>query len=429
MASHAPPAPTRLILPLDRLAHHGLWLAIGIAVAVRWLAIVAIGQPLQSDGLAYFTMARTLAETGIITDSFGQHAFYSPGYSLLLTPFFRVFGAGTPVAYAVNLVLAGVSAALVWRLVRALGGSRGAGMLGALGYALWFPAIWNATDVARENLSTPLMLGFALVCVRIAKGRADWRTAAGAGALYGAGLLAGTSVVLTGAAFAVALAIALHRTPGAGMKRLAVFAVAAGLVLTPWLVVTNTMIGRPVLTTNGPFNLYIGNNPAANGHFVSMRDTPLAPVWHQRIAVLGEAGTADWLTTEVTTWVAANPGRAAALAAKKLALFWAPNVPDAEDVERAPALAALRIVDLAQWAAILALGGIALFGRHVDRRLRWTLATLIVGYWLVHGATYIIPRYRDPVMPVLIALSALTAQRWLAETPAARWIVRRERAA
>lgn len=432
MASHATPAPppvrsappTRLTLPVGALVRHGLWLAIATAVAIRLLGILTVAPPLESDSLGYFTMARTLAEGGAMTDQYGNHAFYSPGYPLLLTPFFWLFGAGTPIAYAINLALAAASTALVWRLVQALGGSRGAAVLGAFGYALWFPAIWGAVDITRENLSTPLMLAFALICVAIAQGRTDWRTAAWAGTLYGAGLLAGTSVLLTGAAFAVALAIALHRTPGAGLRRLAAFAGAALLVLGPWLVATNTMIGRPVVTTNGPFNLYIGNNPAANGHFVSMRDTPLGPVWHERIAVLGEAGTGAWLTGEVTNWVAANPGRAAALAGKKLALFWAPNVPDAADLERAPALAGLRIIDLAQWAAILLLGGIALFRRDFDRRLRWVLAALVVGYWVIHGATYIIPRYRDPVMPVLIALAALTTARW-----GERWLVRREFAA
>lgn len=376
------------------------------------MAMLTFGPELRSDGLGYFTMARSLAETGVITDQFGQHTFFSPGYPLLLTPFFWILGSGTPVAHIVNLGLAALSAALVWRLVQALGGSRAAALIGALGFAVWLPSIWNAADLAKENLATPLLLGFTLICVRIAQGAAGWRMAALGGALYGAGLLTGTSVILTGAAFAVALAIALHRTPLAGARRLAIFAGAALLVLSPWLAATNTMIGRPVITTNGAFNLYIGNNPAATGHFVSIRETPVGPVWHERIAVLGEVGTSDWLSGEVVAWLRANPGRAATLAAKKLALFWAPNVPDRADAAEAPLLAAVRILDLVQWAAILALAGVALFRRDFDRPLRWTIAATVAGFWLIHGATYIIPRYRDPIMPVLIALAALSATAW-----------------
>ncbi|MES2754616.1 MAG: hypothetical protein V4659_08125 [Pseudomonadota bacterium] len=411
MASHATPLPDRFAVPVAALVQHGLWIAIGAALVIRLAALIVVPQALASDGLAYFTLARSLAETGVMTDNWGHHAFYSPGYPLLLAPFFWVFGAGSPVAHFVNLGLAAVSTALVWRLVQAIGGSRGAAVLGALGFAVWLPSIWEATDLARENLSTPLMLGFALILMGIARGAADWRRCAAAGLLYGCGLLAGTSVVLTAAAFLVALAIALHRTPRAGLRRLLAFAAAALLVLTPWLIASNAMIGRPVITSNGPFNLYLGNNPAADGHFVSMRHTPLAKVWHARIAVLGEAGTSDWLAEETRRWIAANPGRAATLVGKKLALFWAPNVPDRADVAASPLLAGLRIIDLLQWAIIVTLGGVALLGREFDRRLRWPLLTLVATYWVIHGATYIIPRYRDPIMPVLIALAATAAAR------------------
>ena len=420
MATHASALSFRPTAPLDWAARHGLWLSIGVAVVIRALAILVLGPELRSDGLGYFTMATTLAETGVITDQFGQHTFFSPGYPLLLTPFFWVFGSGTPVAHFVNLALAGVSTALMWRLVQALGGSRRAALIGALAFAVWLPAIWNATDLAKENLSTPLLLGFAIYCICISQGRANWRTVAIAGALYGAGLLVGTSIVLTGAGFAVALAFALRRAPAKALQQILIFAAAALLVLSPWLAASNAMIGRPVITTNGPFNLYLGNNPAATGQFVSIRATPIGSIWHERIAVLGEAGTADWLSREVTTWVKANPGRAVALAAKKLALFWAPNVPDRMDVTESRLVAGLRAIDLVQWAAILVLAGVALFQRDFDRRSRWTIAALVVGFWLIHGATYIIPRYRDPIMPVLIALAALAATAWLERRRAVR---------
>lgn len=425
MASHVPPAPSpRLTLSLAPVIRHGLWVAIGATALVRIAAILLLAQPLRSDGLSYFTLAQTLAETGLMTDNWGHHAFFSPGYPLLLAPFFWAFGAGSPVGHFVNVALACVSAALVWRLVQAIGGGRGAALIGGLAFAVWVPSVREATDLARENLSIPLMLAFALACVEIAKGRTDWRTVAVAGVIYGLGVLAGTSTVLTGAAFAVALAIALHKTPGAGLRRLALFAGAALLVLGPWVYSADRMIGRPVITSNGPFNLYLGNNPAATGKFVSMRDTPIGGIWHERIAVLGEAGMSDWLADETTTWIAANPGTAAGLVAKKLALFWAPPVPDYDSLTASRAIGALRLIDLAQYLIIVAFAGMALFARGFDRRIRWTLAALVVGFWAIHGATYIILRYRDPVIAVLIALAALTASRLLDD-----WQQRRTRAA
>lgn len=429
MASQAPPAPAPaparrsldgLTVSLAPVVRHGLWIGIGVTALVRIAAIMLQAQPLWSDGLSYFTLAKTLAETGVMIDNFGHHAFFSPGYPLLLAPFFWAFGAGSPVAHAVNVALACTAAALVWRLVQALGGGRGAALIGALAFAVWVPSIHHATDLARENLSTPLMLGFALLCVAIARGRTDWPTVAGTGLVYGLNVLSGTSTILTGAAFAVALAIALHRRPRAILQRLALFAGAALLVVGPWVYSAERMTRRPLITSNGPFNLYLGNNPAATGRFVSIRDTPVGGIWHRRIAVLGETGMSDWLADETKTWVAANPGRAAALAAKKLALFWAPPLPSADALATSRALVALRIVDLLQYLAILALAGVALFARLFDRRLRWTLAALVIGFWAIHGATYIIMRYRDPVLAVLIALAALTAARLLEEWRARR---------
>ena len=48
-----------------------------------------------------------------------------------------------------------------------------------------------------------------------------------------------------------------------------------------------------------------------------------------------------------------------------------------------------------RWSGAISTGGCA---------GRWR--ALVAGFWVIHGATYIIPRYRDPVMPVLIALAA-----------------------
>ena len=31
---------------------------------------------------------------------------------------------------------------------------------------------------------------------------------------------------------------------------------------------------------------------------------------------------------------------------------------------------------------------------------------MIGGFWLLHGIAYIIPRYRDPIMPIFIILAA-----------------------
>jgi 4-amino-4-deoxy-L-arabinose transferase-like glycosyltransferase len=388
---------------------HGLAVAIAATVAIRLAAGVALAQPVESDALAYWEVARHLAAGLAPTDNWGNHAFYSPGYPLLLAPAFRLLGASLGAALAVNLLLAAATAALVWRLARALGGSALAATLAALGYAVWLPGVWEAAGLARENLSAPLLTAFACALLAVL-GPRPLRASAAAGLCWAAGVLAGTSVVLTSAALPVALVCRFGRDWRAGGRTVLAFAAPAALVLAPWLATTAALVGRPVLTTSGGFNLYLGNNPAATARYMSMRDTPLGTVrWNALRRELGEERAGALVGELAVEHALAHPGRTAALGLQKLALFWAPNWPDAADWADSRALAAVRLVEVVQYLLIVALAALWLLGgRGRERgRERLVLAAVVLSFWATHAATYIIPRYRDPAMPVLIALAAL----------------------
>jgi len=407
------------ILPATPAARIALPAIILLAVVLRIAAALLLRQPLASDGLAYFTMAQGLAERGVWMDNFGQHAFYSPGYPLLLAPFFALFGSSLFTALAVNLLLAALSTWLVAGLAARLTPRAGAPLLAALGFATWLPGIWNATLVAKENLSTALVLGLALCSLAIARGRRPAAAALCAGLLWGAGLLTGGSSLLLCAGTAVALLLLwrrwrLSRALGAGSA----FLLGALIMLAPWLHATDRMIGRPVLTTNAAFNLYLGHNPAATGRFVSIAETPLGPGWEARRLRLGEAALADRLQAEAEAWISAHPGRSTGLALRTLLYFWEPNLPDADDFAASRAIALIRLVEVAQYCAFLLLGGWGLLSARLGRPERAILAAMILGFWLVHAAAYVIPRYRDPVMPLLIVSGAAAmAARWTARAP------------
>lgn len=379
-----------------------------LALLVRVAAALVLRQPLESDSLAYFTMARTLIEQGVISDNFGQHAFYSAGYPLLLAPAFLIFGTSLPVALAVNLGLTAISIIMLHRLARMVARGPWAANLAALALALWLPSIWNATMLAKENLSTPLLLGLAYCALRVARGERVLHYAAIGGLLWGAGLITGGSSILLCLGMGIAL-IALWRQRGSIVPALgggALFAVCGVLALAPWLVATERMVGRPVLTTNAAFNLYLGNNPAATGRFVSIADTPLGAGWQTLREMHGETGTADILQSEASAYMRAHPGRTLELAVTKLAIFWQPNIPDAADFAASKAVASLRLIDVAQYALIILLALVAIGGRAITGRDKAVILAMVAGFWLVHALTYIIPRYRDPVIPLLILLGA-----------------------
>ncbi|MBJ7441463.1 MAG: glycosyltransferase family 39 protein [Sphingopyxis sp.] len=410
------PALERLPVTLSPRTCAALLVAIMVlAIVLRLAGAWALQHPLDSDPLAYFTMAEGLAERGELKDHYGQHAFYSAGYPLLLAPFFKILGSSVGAAIAVNMLLCAASIWLIYRLGLALSARREAGLLAAAAYALWLPGLWNATMLAKENLTTPLLLGIALSAIAIARDQRPMAAAVVAGLLWGAALVTGGSALLLCLGVAAAL-LMLWRVRGSFKPPFAAglcFIAGAAVLMTPWLYATNQMVGRPVLTTNAAFNLYLGNNPAATGKFVSIADTPLGQDWNAARVRLGEVGNADRLQAAALDWIGANPGQAAKLAALKLVYFWAPNLPDSDDMAASKAIASVRLVEVVQYGLILLLALVAFASRLVARDGKWIFAAMIAGFWLVHAAAYIIIRYRDPAMPLLIVLAAVPIAAWI----------------
>ncbi len=265
----------------------------------------------------------------------------------------------------------------------------------------------GVATLQKENLSTLLMLTFAWALLSLADSRAATRWSLVAGLIFGAALLTGGSVLLTPLAFVIALWAVWRRSGrGTAVAGGAAFMIGALLLIGPWLVHVDRMIGAPLLSTNSSFNLYLGNNPAATGRFVSIADTPLGAGWNAMRTREGEAGTAKILSAEAKTWIFAHPRETASLAVRKLGYFWEPNWPDAADYKANPAIAKARLLEVAQHLLILGLGLLAFLSRPLRSAKGAIFAALVVSFWIVHAAAYIIVRYRDPVIPLLIICAA-----------------------
>lgn len=407
-------SPTPLSRALSPLAIAALMLAL---LVPRIALMLAAPVPPQSDALAYLSMAQHLAAGQAMQDHWGQYVFYSAGYPLVLGSLFAIIGASLTAALAVNLLLAMATLGLLLLIVRQVGGGALAQALAGLGYALWIPAAYGTGLIQRENLSTPLLLvTVAAILALVAQRRVMWAAAWG-GASFGLGLIAGASGALVGLLFPLAL-IRLWRGAGFAMAFRAATLAALALMLTlgPWLAYTHAQVGAPVLNSNSGFNLYLGNNPAATGAYVGIEDTPMGPQWHAYLAARGEVAAAQGLQAQAMRWVGDHPGAAARLAVTKLALFWQPNVPDAADSAANPAIVALRWIDVTQFLIVVLLAGAgALLCRRQHPLIGWLIGAIGL-FWLLHAAAYVMPRYREPVMPLLLILAALAlsslAQRW-----------------
>jgi hypothetical protein len=393
---------------MDDTARNRKWLIALIAavVFIRAAFMLVMPQPVVSDFLSYFEMARTFAVGGPMRDIYGSQAFYSPGYPLLIGSVFALTGPSVGVALAVNLGLSAVTAWLVFRLAQTVTKDGVVPFVAVAAYAVWLPGVVASASLAKENLSVPLLIGLLLSVLAVARGDGVARASIIVGICFGAGLLAGASTLLVIATFLFAL---WQCWKSGGVRKAAVagggFAMAAALMLGPWLSHTYQLFGKPVLTTNSGFNLYIGNNPAATGSFVSIADTPVGPEWHDMRARLGESGSADALRHMAVQYALSNPGRTAELAAIKLTRFWMPNVPSTDgDLSSANVLG--RWLDALQHILLMTLGvfGVWTLHRHAQAIV---FGVTICSFWAIHAAAVVMYRYRDPIMPIVIVFAAV----------------------
>lgn len=391
---------------------------IAVALVARGVAQLVLPVETGSDAGAYLEMARTALGPGVMHDTYGNIGFYSPGYALFLGTILAHAGVTLSAVATVNLALAAVTTALVYLVARAAGSGPHTAALAALLQAAWVPAIVVSAAIARENLSMPLMAAFALAVVWLLQTRRPVLTAAVAGLCYGLGLLTGASIILTACAVPIALVVRGARR-GVAAWALLSFAAAASVAVGPWLWHMQHTLGRPLLTTNASFNLYIGNNPAATGYFVSLSDTPVASQWHGVRARDGELAATDWLGGLARDHILAHPAETAALSAKKIALFWLPDIPDAQD-------AGGRLVRVVRWAAVLE--HIAILLLAIAAAALWRTRTpgerlviiIILSFWLIHAAAYVMPRYQLPAIPLISVLAAAMLARLTGLAPAGR---------
>lgn len=406
----------RTTLLVDRIFNVGrreLAILLAFGIAVRLAAFMILRPEPVSDYLAYYTMAALLADGQTMRDQLGGAALMSGGYPLLLGVWFMAWGKSLAAAHLLNLVLYVVGTLCLYQLCTQLARSRAIGLAGVLLWTVYLESIVYATYVAKENLFAVLLLMQLLLLVYPGKtGAAPYARAVAGGAVFGYALIVGMAYV----GFAPAVAYAMWRNAGNARRfgiHAATFSLAAIVVLTPWLARNERVVGERVIATNGGFNLYIGNNPAATGGFVSIIDTPIGTEFKRRIAEDGEAAASNYVGHLARQFIVEQPGIVLQLAATKLARFWMPPTHQGERpgnwVEQV-----VRALWALQYTAILAVLVCALWGVRRTVLGQFDLALVaIIGYWLLHGAAFVQPRFRLTIMPLVALGAALGLRRIL----------------
>jgi hypothetical protein len=390
--------------------------AVGARVGFAWnegrqLPATLVGTVpfLQETG----NIARSLALGKGFSDAFregtGATAWLTPVYPLLLAGIFRIFGIFTAASFigAVTLNIAFSAAAC---LPIFYSGRKIAGVsVGAA--AAWFWAVFpNAImipfewvwDTCLTALLAALILWFTLKLAESVRAR-DW-------CLYG--LLWG-GALMTNAALASLLPFLLgwatYHASRRGRQILGLVALAVSMMLlccTPWTVRNYVAFHRFVpLRSTFPFALWLGHNPVFD---------PRSPVTTRVTAYeegreykrLGETAFMQKKWTGALNFIRTHPALEVILFERRFVAFWAGLDSPFKRFLETESLGD-RIVLLANFLASLGtLGGlVAVWIKW--RHYAFVLSAVPVIFPWIYYATEPYLRYRQPIDPILMLLTAL----------------------
>ena len=403
-----------------------------VALLVRLVYLWQLsGTPLAGlvigDAEAYDAWARRIAAGDWLGRAEG--VFYqAPLYSYTLGVLYAVTGPSVAAARVLQAILGAAAAALLARAGRSLFSPR-AGLLAGLALALYAPAVYF-TGILQKSV---LDLFFAcLLLALIAPVRAIDTSprclarflAVGAG-LAGFMLTRENAVVLV---MVVVVWVAVQfrtvpwRTRGAALA--AVFVGLAAFLLP--VALRNQVVGGEFhLTTSqlGP-NLYLGNNPTADGFYAPLRAGRGSPQFERidarelaeqaRGRALSPSEVSDYWRDEALRFITGEPGRWLALMARKTALVVGNvEVGDTDDYYGTAAACWVlgALAGPSQFAVLFALAAAGTVLTWDERRRLWHLALAVVLFAGSVALFLIYARYRLPLVPFLVLFAAAGVDR------------------
>ena len=379
---------------------------------------------LIGDARGYDEWARRLAAG----DWVGSEVFYqAPLYPYFLGLIYRALGSDALTVRVVQAIVGSLSCAAIafagYRLF-----SRRAGMVAGVALAFYPAAIFFDALVQKSVLDLFFTcVALALIAVVLAsreRRRAAWF---GLGVVVGAlSLTRENALLLAVVVFLWALQqsfeISRNRPANNVRDRLspALFVAGLALVLLP-VACRNAAVGGGFYLTTSQFgsNFFIGNNPASDGTYMSLRPGRGDPEFERTDATelaeqasgraLMPAEVSDYWFTRALTFIRGEPAMWLRLMTRKAALLV--NTSEMLDTESQESHA--------EYSSILALTSLvgrfgvlvplALFGAFVvwpRRRELWVLYALTLTYAFSVVLFFVMARYRHPLLPFFLLFAA-----------------------
>ncbi len=332
----------------------------------------------------------------------GPSAWNAPVYPFIVSIAFRLFGVYSHASAFALLVFNSIFGALtcwpIYRIAHRVFNERVAVWSGWLWALLPYIIYWSVRWIWETSLSAFLLtLLFMLTLDMEGDDRlSSW---------IGYGLLWGVTALTNPSALAFLpfsggwLAYRLYRRHKGFLLPAVVSAVVFWMTMMPWLVRNYAVFHKPVFVRdNVGVEIRCGNNPIAEGVWVSVYHPSASVIQYAKYREMGEAAFSAEQMQLAKQWIAENPGRFALITFRRFIFFW----------NGLPRLSKLRGLEetknsLFLASSLLAIGGLLLA---LKRRVHgvFLFATLVIFYPLVYYVSFPHPRYRHPIDPELLIL-------------------------
>ena len=399
----------------------------GVSALASALWVTFVRSAPYSDYRAYWTAAESLA-AGTGYRYLGHiSAYWPPGYPLVLSVPFMVFGASMTVVKVLNVILHVAASVLAWSFARRIMGA-GWALFAGLCVGVWPTLLFYTGVPASENLFIPLLMGCLLLLARWTQDpTATGRVAGGAGLLLGLAIL--TRVTAKALPFVFVLMLIAYGRDRRAMKAALLFGLGCALALAPWVVRNMVVSGHPVLTTNGGINLLIANNPEATGGYSieglaalpraeNIEDELLADKEYSRQAL-------RHLAADPSSMIGLVPAKVRALLEPEWIVegqtrpWFRPNDPVSEPAALWPGMESrlrfrgIRFEESLPWSrvALVILSVLAGVVALRKRDIAVAFPLVVVIYWLVLHISFGFgaPRYLVSIVPLMLLLAVYAA--------------------
>jgi len=396
------------------VVHSPSWI-VGIALLVRILYNVIRGCyrfPWHYwNGMEMAVLGRWMAlgEGFKLGIDYPPSAWTAPLYPCVAALAFRVLGDLSHAAVFALLVFNSIFAALtcwtIYRIAQRVFNETTA-LWSAWIWALLPSSIYFSTHWIWETATSAFLLSLLLLITLKMEGDNRLLAWCGYGFLWGMLALTNTAAVSWLPFSGCWLAFRLHRQKRVYLLPVVAASVVFWATLTPWMVRNYVVFGTPLLRGDFGAELRAGNNPMAQGWWVSDY-TYNNPVLLKQYKQMGEPAYVSTQGRLAREWIAQHPRRFLTVCFYRFLYFWGGLPHQGRDqVENY----------LFTLASLLSFAGLALA---IRRRLHgiFLFASLLLFYPMTYYITFPTPRYRHAIEPEMLLLSVfLMASAWTAIT-------------